>query len=75
LSLRLGSTGVLLLLFKTVIRFDYTIAKSRNMSFNRWLHTFVNNAARRRMSQLISKRRAHHRLLLAFNSLKHQGDV
>lgn len=41
----------------------------------RWLHAFVNKAARRRMSQLIRNRRVHHSLLLAFNSLKHQGDV
>jgi hypothetical protein len=40
----------------------------------RWMHAWVNCAARRRMSKLIDGRRTHHRLLVAFNSLKHQGD-
>lgn len=40
---------------------------------SRWLHTWVNSAARRRISQLISSRRSHHQLVVAFNSLKHQG--
>jgi hypothetical protein len=37
------------------------------------MHAWVNCAARRRMTKLIHDRRKHHRLLLAFNSLKHQG--
>lgn len=46
----------------------------RKMTFaSRWLHTWVNSAARRRISQLISRRRSHHQLFVAFNSLKHQG--
>ena len=39
----------------------------------RWMHAWVNCAARRRISKLIDSRRTHHRLLVAFNSLKHQG--
>jgi hypothetical protein len=39
------------------------------------MHAWVNCAARRKYQALAEKRRSHHRVLVAFNSLKHQGDA
>ena len=43
------------------------------ITLHRWLHAWCNAAARRRIRQLIALRRTHHKLFLAFTTLKHQG--
>ena len=43
------------------------------ITLHRWLHAWCNAAARRRIRQLIVLRRTHHKLFLAFTTLKHQG--